>query len=143
MSPTDLRLYIYEAEKESSQLGAKTKGDNQKKDVHVCHAAPQTRLQRLWVETEQPHHSCPAQRRKGRPGVLSYLGKLCLVQAHQTLTAVSAIGSTHQAIIARRLCSKLRQSQHHSREDVNYDLLIYTTARALPMPKDPVPTKQT
>ena len=54
---------------------------HKEKDIHISHTTPQTRLQRLRIPPEQPHHARPTQRGENRPAVVLDEFKLVLVQA--------------------------------------------------------------
>lgn len=111
-------------------------------NVHICHAAPQTGLQRFWVSLKQPHHACPAHAGEDGPSVLLNLLHLLLGQLEEANAAASAVMASDQRIVPRRLHGQLRQRQHHTREHVDANLLIDAARGSLPVSKHPVPAKQ-
>ena len=118
------------------------KKQKQEKDVHISHRAPQARLQRLRIPPEQPHHARPTQARKHRPAIPLNSLQLILAQSKHALPTMLPIRTPHKRIRPRRLHRQLRQRQHHPRKHINANLLIHTTRRPPPVPKNPVPAKQ-
>lgn len=110
--------------------------------VHVGHAVAQTGLQHLRVPPEEPHDTGPAQTGKHRPGAFPDELQLPFIQAEDALAAVSAVRAADERVVARRLHGQLGQTQHHSREDVDADLLADAAESRLAMPENPVAAEQ-
>lgn len=72
-------------------------------NVHVCHTAPQTGLQRLRIPLKQPHHTRPTQTGEHRPAILLHQRPLLLGQLKEAFPSMSPILTPHQSIISRRL----------------------------------------
>ena len=118
------------------------KKHKQEMDVHISHRTPQTGLEGLGIIPEQPHHPRPTHARKDRPAVRLDPQQLLLIQPEQALPAVLPVRRANKCIRPRRLHGKLGQRQHRPRKNVNNNLLVNTTRRAPPMPKNPVAPKQ-
>lgn len=89
-------------------------------DLHVMHAAPQTRLHCLRMPPEDVHHSRPTQTRKCRPGIAYNLLSELLI-CYQTQTTPT----TWDGPYTSRLDHQLRQCKTYSCKDVYDDLLSH------------------
>ena len=119
-NPNDPHSYIcHENQRKKPPSTAKQEG---KRNVHVHHTTPQTRLQRLWIPPEQPHDTGPTDSRKDRPRIRPDL--IPYLPTHHTFTL-------HQ-----QLC----KSKHDPPKDVYHNLL--TDRRLYPAPKHNIPSHQ-
>lgn len=139
-SPTSPRSRIYTAHRQHRDNARRHESGT---DVHVCHAAAQTGLQRLRVVAEQPHDARPTQRGERGPRVVAHELQLLVGQVEEALAAVAAVCAADQAVVAWRLDGEFGQREHHTGEDVDDDLLVDGAAGALAVAKDPVSAEQT
>jgi hypothetical protein len=73
-------------------------------NLHILHAAPQTRLQSLRVPSKEPHNTCPTETCKYRP------------RSHRDSTlSIPNIALLH---------AQLSNCKHHSCKDIYHNLLI-------------------